>query len=309
MKKRLLFGALLAGSMFSANAQTVLFQDSFETYEDFIIANIGPWTLIDVDMAPTYTIEQGTPAVPVEYENAGYVGSFMVLNPSQTEPAFNEAWDPHTGSKVAACFDAVVNPLSPNPQGPNNDWLITPQITLGATGNTITFWAKSVTAQYGLERFKVGVSTTGTDTANFTVISPGSFVAAPIEWTQYTYNLDAYASQTVRISINCVSSDAFAFLLDDVLVSTTSVGGVNDQLASQFSVFPNPATNVVNISNNNNILVNAVQIVDLNGRTVKSVKFDGVVSAEINISDLSSGMYMMTVSSDKGTMTKKIVKN
>ncbi|RZJ71330.1 MAG: T9SS type A sorting domain-containing protein [Flavobacterium sp.] len=309
MKKRLLFGALLAGSVFSANAQTVLFQDSFETYDDFIIENIGPWTLIDVDMAPTYTVQQGTPPVEVVYENAGYVGSFMVLNPSQAQPAFNAAWAPHTGNKVAACFDAVVNPLSTDPQGPNNDWLITPQVTLGTTGNTVTFWAKSITAQYGLERFKVGVSTTGTDVDNFTVISPGTFVAAPIEWTQYTYNLDAYAGQNVRISINCVSSDAFAFLVDDVSISTTSVAGVNDQLASQFAVFPNPATNVINVSNNNNILVDGIQIVDLNGRTVKSVKFDGVASAEVNISDLSSGMYMMTVSSDKGTMTKKIVKN
>ena len=31
-------------------AQTVLFEDSFETYTDFAIANVGNWTLTDVDL-------------------------------------------------------------------------------------------------------------------------------------------------------------------------------------------------------------------------------------------------------------------
>lgn len=85
--------------------------------------------------------------------------------------------------------------------------------------------------------------------------------------------------------------------------------GVNENLLSNLSVFPNPANDVVNVTNAENILVNGITVTDLNGRTVKSSKFDGVANASINISDLASGVYMMTVSSDKGSMTKKIVKN
>ena len=51
--KKILFSLLSAGFMFSAvnsNAQTVLFEDSFETYTDFAIANVGNWTLTDVDL-------------------------------------------------------------------------------------------------------------------------------------------------------------------------------------------------------------------------------------------------------------------
>ena len=66
---------------------------------------------------------------------------------------------------------------------------------------------------------------------------------------------------------------------------------------------------MINIANAENILVNGVVITDLNGRTVKNVSYNGVTEAQINVSDLAAGMYMMTVSSDKGTMTKKIVKN
>jgi hypothetical protein len=38
---------------------------------------------------------------------------------------------------------------------PNNDWLITPLFS-GVT--SVKFWARSYTADFGLERFKVGIS-------------------------------------------------------------------------------------------------------------------------------------------------------
>jgi hypothetical protein len=92
-------------------------------------------------------------------------------------------------------------------------------------------------------------------------------------------------------------------------VEITGLAGTDSPVASQLSVFPNPANNVINVTNADNILVNGITIADLNGRTVKTVKFDGVSEAQVNVSDLASGIYMMTISSDKGTTTKKIVKN
>ena len=80
-------------------------------------------------------------------------------------------------------------------------------------------------------------------------------------------------------------------------------------MISQFSVYPNPVNNVVTISNSANATIDAVTVSDLNGRTVKSVKLNGETSAQINISDLSAGVYMMNISSDQGSVTKKIVKN
>ena len=48
---------------------------------------------------------------------------------------------------------------------------------------------------------------------------------------------------------------------------------------------------------------------DLNGRTIKTANFTNVIDAQINISDLAQGVYMMKIVSDKGTATKKIIKN
>jgi hypothetical protein len=125
--------------------------------------------------------------------------------------------------------------------------------------------------------------------------------------SEFTFTPDA--DGTYFLGIHATSDDATSLLILFDVAMTGGPAGVDEVLASKFSVFPNPANNVINIANAENILVNGVVITDLNGRTVKSTNYNGVTEAQINIADLASGMYMMTVSSDKGTMTKKIVKN
>jgi hypothetical protein len=87
----------------------------------------------------------------------------------------------------------------------------------------------------------------------------------------------------------------------------TSVLGTNDFLSSNFSVFPNPAKNVINFSNDTNAVVSLVEMTDLNGRVIKSQKVNAT-EGQISISDLATGMYMMKITTDQGVATKKIVK-
>ena len=82
-----------------------------------------------------------------------------------------------------------------------------------------------------------------------------------------------------------------------------------DILASKFSVSPNPANDFISVTNSDNILVSGISITDLNGRVVKQISYANVSDIHVNISDLASGMYMMNITSDKGSVTKKIVKN
>jgi len=199
------------------------FSDGFETYTDFSIS-FAPWTLVDVDQSTTYGM-QG-----ISWTNAYAAQAYIIFNPSATTPAITDL-TAHTGNKMAACFASTVPP--------NNDWMITPQLSITA-GNVLKFWARSYTEQYGLERFKVGVSTTGTTPANFTIISGTTYIQAPVTWTEYTYDLSSYAGQNVYIGIQCVSNDAFIFLVDDVFIGApataksypyvASVSGTNDRV-------------------------------------------------------------------------------
>ncbi len=183
-----------------------IFEDGFETYGNFVL-DFPPWTQYDGDGGETW----GSAAY--NFTNEYYIGSFIIFNSSATDPPANgTAWDARTGDKYAACFSARP------PNNPNDDWLITPELNIGGetayvaihcvsndafafqlddfsireTRNSIeiSFWAKSITDQYGLERFQVGVSTTDNNISSFEIITPDPYVEAPTTWTEYTYTYD-----------------------------------------------------------------------------------------------------------------------
>ncbi|MCP4710338.1 MAG: hypothetical protein GY869_17080, partial [Planctomycetes bacterium] len=60
-----------------------------------------------------------------------------------------------------------------------------------------------------------------TEPADFTIISDGSYVEAPVEWTEFTYDLSAYDGQDVYVAIECVTEDAFILFIDDFTVNSS----------------------------------------------------------------------------------------
>lgn len=105
---------------------------------------------------------------------------------------------------------------------------------------------------------------------------------------------------------------AATILFDNINVRATNVDtllGVEQVLITDesFAVFPNPATNVVNITNDNT-KIKQVTMTDLNGRVVKQASFDNLSKVELNIAELATGVYMMNIQSEAGDVTKKIIK-
>ena len=174
--------------------------DGFESYADFSL-DLRPWTQYDGDGMTTWGVDS------FEFPTQYYVGSFIAFNPNTTTPAAGSGWAPHGGNKFAVAFDANGDA--------NDDWLITPPIqSPGAL--KFGFWARSVTAQYGLERFNVLISTTDKNPASFTLLNEDGYIEAPVAWTKYEYPINVPANQIFYLAIQCVSDDAFAFFVDDV---------------------------------------------------------------------------------------------
>ncbi|HOE03728.1 MAG TPA: PKD domain-containing protein [Bacteroidales bacterium] len=195
----------------TVTAQGSGFSLDFESCTDFQVDGFTPWTTYDGDASGTYAING------VTFTNQNYTGSWIAFNQSATTPAAGTQWAAHGGSRCGICFAATTPP--------NNDWLISPQLTMQSNGS-ITFWAKSATDQYGLEVFNVKVSTTNGTYSSFTTTLPSaSNVQAPTEWTQYTYSLSAYNGQNIYIAIQCVSNDAFGFMIDDIVINTGTAAG------------------------------------------------------------------------------------
>ena len=82
----------------------------------------------------------------------------------------------------------------------------------------------------------------------------------------------------------------------------------NEQLASKFNLYPNPATNVVNITNNENMLVNQITVYDITGKQLSTQNFNNEVQIQLNVENLASGTYMLHLQTNEGLAVKKLVK-
>lgn len=81
----------------------------------------------------------------------------------------------------------------------------------------------------------------------------------------------------------------------------------NSLVANKLVVYPNPSKDLLNVTYDGSTL-SSIEMTDLNGRVVKTVTVSDTSNTQINISDLSVGVYMMKIVSDKGTTTKKVIK-
>ncbi len=101
----------------------------------------------------------------------------------------------------------------------NDDWLITPQLTLTENSSvSFSFWARSLSASW-LEDFNVLLSTSGNSISDFTTTLE-SMTSTPYNWTEYSYDLSAYSGQTIYLAVQCVSVDQFYLFVDEFELST-----------------------------------------------------------------------------------------
>ena len=79
---------------------------------------------------------------------------------------------------------------------------------------------------------------------------------------------------------------------------------VEEKLAADFSVYPNPTEGVVNISNISSYDV--VEVIDMTGRVLKTVQNNGKNTVSLNVDDLNTGIYMVRVSNNETSMNQKL---
>ncbi len=195
------YGTDSMSSSINVAGADVVFFDGFEDYEDFSLT-FGDWTQIDNDGSPTWGLSA------TSFPNSGYVGSFIIFNPFQTDPPVDDddRFIPYNGQKYAACFAAR--------NSANDDWLISPEIHI-EEGLELSLAAKSYSDSYGPDLFVVQLL----DDDEVIWLSPENDpINPPLSWTLYDYDLTAHAGKTVRIQIGCLSDDAVALFIDDITV-------------------------------------------------------------------------------------------
>jgi len=289
---------------FTLPPMVTLFEDGFEAHDDFSI-NFAPWTLVDVDQMATWGISTG-PDQQVQFPNTEQPQAFIIFNPTTCVPALD--LPAHGGVKFAACIAA-------NP-GPNDDWMITPQIN-GVS--EISFWAAAISSGY-TERFKVGVSTTGTNPADFTYVSGDAPVVPTTTWTKYTYDLAQYSNTPIYIGIHCISNDAFMLMIDDVAVRGSdsiddpTVPALSTALNSNYPNPFNPETTIsYSLSQGENV---KIEVYNVRGQLVRTLVNENKAAGhhkvvwtgvDNNNRPVSSGVYYYKMTAGKYSSSKKMI--
>lgn len=94
-------------------------------------------------------------------------------------------------------------------------------------------------------------------------------------------------------------------------VATEALLGSSDfnyNQATIMSVYPNPFVDYVSI-NLVDTQINSVKVMDINGRIVKTANNSELSNAKVNLSELTNGVYLMTIETENGVSTQKIIKN
>lgn len=195
------------------NKEKPAFFDDFEGHPDWSIS-FGDWTGIDND-------KQAAAILAGSYNNRGALQYATIVNPLTVVPTWWYEYPvlrPYSGNQY-------VGFVRTNSGEANDDWLISPTITVG-NDNILRFMAKA--ADVYAERFQVGVTTVENPTADdFTIISAGNYETVEYEeWVAKEYDLSAYAGQTVKIAIHYIANanryGAFMLMVDDFYVGQPS---------------------------------------------------------------------------------------
>lgn len=94
------------------------------------------------------------------------------------------------------------------------------------------------------------------------------------------------------------------YYVDDVYFDTGSAG-TDDFAGGSFSVYPNPVKDVLNISSK--VAIDSITVYDILGKTVLTAQPDAI-SPSINMSNLTSGAYLVKVTVGNTSKTVKVIK-
>lgn len=159
----------------------------------------GEWTLYDGNGMKVYGLTD------IEYENKYEPSAWMVFNHAKTNPVHGNGKS-HSGKQ---CMMSIV-PIENHVPATTDHWIISPE--LSGEAQTITFYTRQLTTQYGNEKYQVLASSTNNEPTSFFIVGSTREITGE-DWQEVIVSLPA---GTKFFAIRHISYDIFAMLVDDI---------------------------------------------------------------------------------------------
>ncbi|PWH86365.1 T9SS-dependent choice-of-anchor J family protein [Brumimicrobium oceani] len=184
-------------------------------------------------------------------------------------------------------------------------WLITSQMTLGASGNFISWSGLSHDASFP-DSYKVMISKTGNSIADFTDTLVVVSNELPV-WNKHTENLEDYAGETVYFAFVNTTYDGYKLYLDSIYVREQDpLSTMSEEI--NLAIYPNPVLDEIDL-NTSNVLIENVEIFNSFGQKVMGEKMESsAFKAVLDVSELGSGVYFVVVETSAGVVRRKVIK-
>lgn len=182
-------------------------------------------------------------------------------------------------------------------------WMISPKVTLGPSGNFVSWHGRSHDPSFP-DSYKVLISKTGDALTDFTDTLAVISNEDPLGLSRNLELGEEYADASIRIAFVNTTFNGYLLYLDSIQIrtadplSTANFSVENDAI----SIYPNPTHDVINIKG---MEYNSISITAMNGTVI--FNSPSPVS-KISLNNIPSGMYLITIQTNQGILRRKIVK-
>ncbi|MES2543930.1 MAG: leucine-rich repeat domain-containing protein [Bacteroidota bacterium] len=282
--------------------------------------NLLPFETREIDLILNVNSPTETPAV-----NDGDILDYLA---TITSPETDD-----TPSDNTSTFHQIVNnSYDPNDKTCLEGTTITPDMVgeyvhyVIRFENTGTFPAENIVVKDMIDLAKFDISTLIPIKGSYEFVTKISdtnkveFIFENINLPFDDANNDGFVAFKIKTKSSLVLGDTFTnsaniyfdynFPIVTNTASTTvqTLGKSDFEFAKYFTVYPNPAKDVLNLSTKNGISVNSIGIYNTLGQLVIAIPNAQSVSS-IDISNLKTGNYFIKMITDKGNANTKFVKN
>jgi len=127
-------------------------------------------------------------------------------------------------------------------------------------------------------------------------------------------NATVYLKDNLLNTLTNLSETDYTFIANQghqterfVIVFVEEILGTNDLSAESISLYPNPTENILNIVSPQ-AEITSIELFDVRGRLIDSAIIDYQRSYQIDMTALESAMYFVTINTEIGSTTKRVVR-